>query len=151
MLPRFQWLQHRFVLTATEVAHTHATFLTFGKHGEGVSFGYMDTKPQFFYEPWKVHSFSSWVVDANGFLKEGQVVVLGEMCSGQGDQFFELASACQGPGVKARFLSDVGYPVTHGLFVELWRPVVADQVVFTRIKYERMLACVAIIRASSRI
>jgi hypothetical protein len=138
MVPKFQWLQNRFVVTAVEVGHTHATFLTFGKHGEGVSFGYTDLKPQFEYDPWAIYSFTSWLVDANGWLKQGQVVVLGELCSGQGDQFSELASACQGPGVKARFLSDVGYPVTHGLFVELWRPLVADCVLYTRLKYARL-------------
>lgn len=136
-IPNYIWLEDRHVVTAHDVGNLYATFVSWGRHGFGESFGYAEEKPHFARQPWKVYTMSSWLLDSNGVLKEGQVVTLGEIGEGAGT-FVELASAVQGPGQKARFLSDVGYPVTHGLFVILWNTLTANDVLWTRIKYEVM-------------
>jgi len=138
MIPKLTWITHQHVITAADAANVLATFVTWGYHGEGVTFGYSDPKPRFHSTPWRVHYMSSWLVDSTGFLVQGQIVTIGEICAPLTEQFAEIASACQGPGVKARLVSDVGYPITHGLFSMLWVPVVAGQVLWTRLKYEAM-------------
>lgn len=138
MTPNLSWVRYRHVLTAGEVANTYGTFFTFGQHGVGVSEGYADAKQHYLRQPWRVYTMVAWVVDANGYVKPGYTVSLGEIADGMGDQYVELASAIQGPSSKVRLVSDVGFPVTHGMFVFLWNTFVAGDVLYVRMKYEVM-------------
>lgn len=136
MVPNYQWLTWRHVMTSAEVSNTYGTFWTFGRHGVGISEGYAAAKSHYLREPWKIYSLTAWLVDSNGYVKPGITISAGEIADGLGDQYAELACAVQGQSQKCRLISDVGYPVTHGVFVFLWDTFTAGDVLFVRIKYE---------------
>lgn len=135
-VPHLSWITWRHVLTSDEVSNTYGTFFTFGRHGIGISEGYAVAKKHYLYEPWRIYSLTAWVVDSNGYVKPGYEISAGEIADGLSDQYSELAVAVQGQQQKCRLISDVGYPVSHGVWVFLWNTFTAGDVLFVRIKYE---------------
>jgi len=136
MKPNLAWILERHVVTAGEASNTYGTFWTFGRHGIGISEGYALAKKRYQLEPWRIYSIVTWLVDSNGWAREGQIISLGEIADSLSDQYAELASEVQGPSRKCKLISDVGYPVSHGVWVFIWNPLTAGDVLYTRIKYE---------------
>lgn len=135
----YTWHTDAHVCGATEVADT--AFIKTWSAGQG-NFGLRrayGATPPYEAELWLVYYMSSWVVTSAGKLKEGVVVTqLAMNGNSEIDQYAELASAVQGPGVKSRFISDRGWPATNGIGFIIWKGgTIATDIVYTRFLYRK--------------
>jgi hypothetical protein len=77
----------------------------------------------------------SHICHSDETVKQGQIATIGEITGVPQNAFGELASAVQGPLVKCKVISDVGIPITHGIYALYWAPIAAGDIIYTRIKY----------------